>query len=410
VSWLGEITDFGPAPLAVNVYWESYPGKKAHIWRLWQQSGWLQVARVSLETPVSSHQEVISYFCNDMGQPLPAWLGNRLFDMRSSVPTYMHHEPPEELEEQADALYWDFLGRCDRKNLAELERGEDRLNDDIHAKEGMALGGVSQIDDYISSLRREKRHPDCALSRKAEIDDRIADVEKYKPQLLAALPDEIEALRRDYEALEQDTFESITFHGRIETLYTVRWTMCSRHQPPPVNVSLWTEERFMGNLNVGTKWKEHLRAGHRIDVSLDQPNAIRTKREVKRALAKQDNVKANAPNSTESNKRGRPVGSTNIARTVSPVTKPKSFSGAEASLAKSAGRQAKRETRQQLSSVLNKHGTLSELKYVRAFLKGKTGADLKVALIHLAKHDFMSTDDAVYLFKVLSALKPKKSK
>ena len=365
---------------------------------------------MSLETPVSSHEEVIAYFCNDMGQPLPAWLGNRLFDMRSSVPTYMHHEPPEELEEQADALYWDFLGRCDRKNLAELERAEDRLFNDIHAKEAMALGGVAQIDDYISSLRREKRHPECALSRKVEIDERIADVKKYKPQLLAALPDEIEALRRDYEASEQDAFESITFHGRIETLYTVRWTMCSRHQPPPVNVSLWTEERFMGNLNVGTKWKERLRAGHRIDVSLDQPNAIRTKREVKRTLAKQDNVKANAPNSTESKKRGRPVGSSNKALTVSPVTKPKSFSGAEAALAKSAGRQAKRETRQQLSSVLNKHGTLSELKYVRAFLKGKTGADLKMALIHLAKHDFMSTDDAVYLFKVLSALKTKKSK
>lgn len=67
-----------------------------------------------------------------------------------------------------------------------------------------------------------------------------------------------------------------------------------------------------------------------------------------------------------------------------------------------------RETRRQLSTILNKYGTLSELKYVRAFLKGKTGADLKMALIHLAKHDFMGADDAVYLFKALSALKTNK--
>jgi len=74
VSWLGELSDFGPAPLAVNVYWESYPGKKAHIWRLWRQTGWMQVVRMSLETPISSHEEVVTLFSNDMGQPMPTWL------------------------------------------------------------------------------------------------------------------------------------------------------------------------------------------------------------------------------------------------------------------------------------------------------------------------------------------------
>ena len=357
---------------------------------------------MSLETPVSSHQEVISYFCNDMGQPLPAWLGNRLFDMRSSIPTYMHHEPPEELEEQADALYWDFLGRCDRKNLAELERGEDRLNDDIHAKEGMALGGVSQIDDYISSLRREKRHPDCALSRKSQIDDRIAEVEKYKPQLLAALPDEINTLRRDYETLEQDIFESLTFHGRIEPLYTVRWTMCSRYQPPPVNVSLWTEERFMGNLNVGSKWKA-------------QFQSIR-ENSVQHTVSRNENP-AKTPQKSEGAKPVRNTIKASAAQAIalklgaSPSLNPKQGALAKSKKLERADRKRRnREARLQLSAVLQKHGTLKDLKYVRAFLKGKTGADLKMALIHLAKHDFMSTDDAVYLFKVLSALKTNKSK
>ena len=347
---------------------------------------------MSLETPISSHEKVVTYFCNDMGQPIPAWLGNRLFDMRSSIPSYMHHEPPQELEDHADALYWDFLGRCDRKNLAELELGEDRLNDDIHAKEGMALGGVSQIDDYISSLRREKRHPDCASSRKSEINDRIAEVEKYKPQLLAALPDEIEALRRDYEALEQDTFESITFHGKIETLYTVRWTMCSRHQPPPVNVSLWTEERFMGNLNVGTKWKAQM------DSLSSTKKRTRKVAPIDFSSLDEKRVTLTLEKSAHSMEPDE-----EIISSIEDVPEKPAW---EHSLKK----RRKRETRQQLSTVLNKHGTLSELKYVRAFLKGKTGADLKMALIHLAKHDFMSTDDAVYLFKVLSTLKAKNSK
>ena len=385
MSWVGELSDFGPAPLAVEVYWESYPGKKAHIWRLWQQSGWLQVARVSLETPVSSNEEIITYFCDDMGHPIPAWLGNRLFNMRSSVPSYMHHEPPEELEGQADALYWDFLGRCDQKNLVELEQGEERLFEAIHEVESKALSGVSQIDEYISSLRREKRHPDCSPDRKLSIDSRVAEVEKFKPQLLAVLPDEIQALRENHISVEQDTFESVTYHGRVEILYTVRWTMCSRHQPAPVNISLWTEERFMGNLNVGTKWKAQL--GTEYDDHVSRPPS--TPGAHKSFIKKKSlyhTVKKTANNATLNKLEDE------SSKTVGPPIAIE-----------------KAPLRQQVSDVLSKHGRLSELKYVRAFLRGKTGTDLKTALIHLAKQDFMGTDDAVYLFKVFSALNSKTS-
>ena len=339
---------------------------------------------------------------------MPSWLGNRLFDMRSSIPTYMHHEPPEELEDQADALYWDFLGRCDRKNLAELEQAEEKLFQDISATEEKALSGVSQIDAYISSLRREKRQPECSLDRKSEIDTRIEDVTQYKPQLLAVLPDEIQSLRKSYETFEKDVFDSVTYHGLIETLYTVRWTICSRHTSPPVNLSLWTEERFIGNLNVGTKWKAGLRAGHRIDVTPDKPDTIRTKRDVKRALIKQslDDLEPKSVQE-EPRKRGRPLGSKNKPKSLTPDHLKQPSIVVNLAGRKSKRRKIKREVRKQISMVLHAHGTSGELKYVRAFLKGKTGADLKSALIHLANKNLMSTDDAVYLYKALTALKTK---
>jgi len=334
---------------------------------------------------------------------MPTWQGNRLFDMRSSIPSYMHHEPPEELEDQADALYWDFLGRCDRKNLTKLARGEGTLFEEITNTEDRALAGVTEIDRYIGSLRRERRHPNCTAVRKTEIDARISDVAQYKPKLLAAIPEEVNKLRKAYETFEDDVFESVTCHGHMEPLYTVRWTMQSRHIPPPVNVSLWTEERFMGNLNVGTRWKEQFRAGHRIDVSPDKPNEVRTKKDVRRALAKQRNEEP-TPSSDAPKKRGRPKGSKSTVTTSKPVFKFQKTVGAQSALDKAARRNAKRAKRQELSQVLQNHGTIAELKHVRAFIKGKTGSDLKLALIHLAKQDFMSVDDAVYLYKALSAL------
>ncbi|MDA8708621.1 hypothetical protein N9M10_04530 [Hellea sp.] len=409
MSWLGELSDFGPAPLAVDIYWDSYPGKKAHIWRLWQQTGWVQVVRMSLETPISSHEEIITLFCNDMGQPMPTWQGSRLFNMRSSIPSYMHHEPPEELEDQADALYWDFLGRCDRKNLTKLARGEDTLFKEITNTEDKALAGVTEIDQYIGSLRRERRHPNCTEIRKTEIDAKISDVAQYKPKLLASIPEEVNKLRKAYETFEDDVFESVTYHGQMESLYTVRWTMQSRKMPPLVNVSLWTEERFMGNLNVGTRWKEQLRAGHSADVTPDKPNEVRTKKDVRRALAKQTKEEP-TPSSDAPKKRGRPKGSKNLSTMTAPKSLFQKSVGAQSALGTASLRKAKREQRQELNLVLQNHGTIAELKHVRAFIKGKTGSDLKLALIHLAKQDFMSVDDAVYLYKAISALNSNKTK
>ena len=386
MSWLGELSDFGPAPLAVNVYWESYPGKKAHIWRLWQQTGWMQVVRMSLETPISTHEEIITLFCNDMGQPLPTWLGDRLFDMRSSIPSYMHHEPPEELEDQADALYWDFLGRCDRKNLAELGRGEEALFEDIVETEDKALAGVSDIDRYIGSLRRERRHPNCTAFRKTEIDARINDVAQYKPKLLAAIPEEVSKLRKAYETFEDDVFESVTYHGHMETLYTARWTMQSRQMPPPVNVSLWSEERLMGNLNVSSKWK----------AQIGSPS---TRKKPARFVSAIDFSSLDKKSSTMTLEKSTLSDETN-EKVMTPIKEVAEKPAWEHSQRK----RRKREARAQLSTVLQNHGTIAELKNVRAFIKGKTGSDLKLALIHLAKQDFMSIDDAVYLYKALSAL------
>lgn len=416
MSWLGTLSDFGTAPLAVNIYWESYPGKKAHIWRLWGQTGWMRVSRVTLETPISSYADTITCFCDDLGRPIEAWLGNRLFDMRASVPSYMHHEPPEELADQSDALYWDFLGRCDGIGLRELAEAESRLESEIEAVEVKAERGLRDIDGFIANLLRERRHPDCDAIRREQIAERITAMETMKPKLIGSIAPAREALRAQHEIYERDVYDSLTHHGRIEELHTVRWTMRSRVQPATVNISLWTEDRFAGNLNVGTAWKAQIGA------SYDGPaRKLRSKPQIRKKSVERKSLHQSVRESATSviaskvgarpspNKRAPLTLKKQPQQTVKPGRSEESPSGTSVALAKSKRRKAKREVRSQLSVILKKHGTLSELKYVRAFLRGKTGEDLKMALIHLAKHDFMSTNDAVYLFKVLSALKPKKS-
>lgn len=376
----------------------------------------MRVSRVSLETPISSYTDTVTCFCDELGRPIGAWLGNRLFDMRASVPSYMHHEPPEELADQSDALYWDFLGRCDGNGLRELAEAESRLESEIEAVEVKADRGLQDIDVFIANLRRERRHPDCDAMRREQIAERITAMETMKPKLISSIAPARETLRAQHEIYERDVYDSITHHGRIEELYTVRWTMRSRVQPPPVNVSLWTEDKFAGNLNVGTAWKAQIGASYDGPTRKSRSKPQILEKPVERKSLHQS-VRESAASVIASKVGVRPLPNKRAPLTLKkpppqmaePARSEQSKSGMSVALAKSKRRKAKREARLQLSDILKKHGTFSELKYVRAFLKGKTGEDLKMALIHLAKQDFMSTNDAVYLFKVLSALKSKKS-
>lgn len=397
--WRGNLVDFGPVPVAVDVYWESYPGKKAHIWKLWNRSGWIQVSRVYLDTPLRTFVDTIVSFCDEYGRKIGNWFGQRLFDMRFSFPKVLHLDPPEELEDIEDAKYWDFLGRCDQSLLNDLSSKENDTEQALLKSESSLEQGLREIDEFIAALRRERRHHDCTADRKQEIDKRIAKVNAWRPVLLATLPKEREKLRAELEIFEADIEECLTIHGRIEPLYTVYWSMVSRQMPPRINRSLWTEHRYEGNLNAGSIWREHMRAGHRVDAPLGRLDPITPKKRKKR--------KRQVETKNTGKRRGRPPGSKNKTVQTEPEIPPiKPITNVTAQ-DKSQSRKRKREIRRQIADILKLHGTLAELKTVWERLRGKTGTALKAALADLARHDYMKTDDAVYLYGIISALRPK---
>lgn len=389
------MADFGPAPLAVDVYWDSYPGKKAHIWKLWGQSGWMQVAEAKLETPLSSHRQIIACYCDDHGRAIQTWLGDRIFDMRASLPTYMHQDPPEELPDLMEGLYWDFLGRCDMKSLRALEQAERKLDEAINAIEDEADLGLREVNAFIFNLRRERRAPDCSRERRAAIRKRIGDMEAMRPSLLKALGASVQSLRDNHDLFETDTYEGLSRHGRIDVLYTVRWTLQSRHMSKPINTSLWSEDRWAENLNPYGAW----RTQHKTCV----PDRILA-RGTKKALPTRERTETKAE--TEEAKPQSLIQPTSVvprmADTVSAViarkVRPLSQTLQSSSLPGWGHRERKRLVRQTMAERRKSH--LSKLILSR--IGYKNGQALKTALIALATDRQISTDDAIYLYKILS--------
>ena len=355
----------------------------------------MQVAEATLETPLSSTKQFIACYCDDHGRAIQTWLGDRIFDMRASVPTYMHQDPPEELADLMDALYWDFLGRCDMKSLRALEQAERKLDQDIHAIEDEADLGLREVNAFIFNLRRERRAPDCSSERRAAIRKRIGDMEAMRPSLLKALGASVQSLRDNHDQFEVDIYEGLSCHGRIYVLYTVRWTLRSRHMSKPINASLWSEERWAENLNPFGAW----RTQHKTCVP-DRLLARGTKKAPPtraRAETKADTKDTN----TQSLTRQPPVAprmADTVAAVIARKVRPESRTSQSSRLPGWGHRKRERLVRQAMSE--RRKGHLSKL--VLSCVGYKSGQALKTALIALATDRQISTDDAIYLYKILS--------
>ncbi len=355
----------------------------------------MQVAEAKLETPLSSHRQIIACYCDDHGRAIQTWLGDRIFDMRASLPTYMHQDPPEELPDLMEGLYWDFLGRCDMKSLRALEQAERKLDEAINAIEDEADLGLRDVNAFIFNLRRERRAPECLPERRAAIRKRIGDMEAMRPSLLKALDASVRSLRDNHDQFEADTYEGLSCHGRIDVLYTVRWTLRSRHMSKPINASLWSEDRWAENLNPFGAW----RTQHKTCVP-DRLLARGTKK------APPSRASAEAKADTKDTKTQRSIQQTpavprmadTVAAVIAGKVQPESLISQSTRLPGWGHRERKRLVRQTMAE--RRKGHLSKLILSR--IGYKNGQALKTALIALATDRQISTDDAIYLYKILS--------
>lgn len=222
--WAGHrSTEFGVYPVELHFSLDSHSGPTWVVPALFNRSGWLAVAEVEMDTEFDCTRAVIAACVNDQGEVLGKWVVDALFSMQCSLPREAVTEPPDDLAAALDALYWDFLGRCDLAHLRTLEEKEAQIASAIDRLELRRKDVYEKVDGFLSGLyarrRRERERADlCAL-----IDAKIAEIEHKQAETELWHRNQLAGLQSELEAFDQQVLSSLQNHGQFQPLYTVHW-------------------------------------------------------------------------------------------------------------------------------------------------------------------------------------------
>jgi|GEM_PF-2971843 len=219
-------------PFAVDLYIDGYEGPGAFKKYFLRQSGWLKAVRVRLETPLHTWGETLFACITDSGAVFNSFPASFLPAMPSSMPMEVEHVPPEdELDERVDALYWDFLGRCDRQCLRILDQAHAEADLIVRQHEAELDKLNSQIDSKLKLLSRALRDP-FRRDQWPDLDAKKARLLRMADQLPAIFQDRMRKARNSVDGVEELALASMGYEGETEELFTVYFRVQDRNESP----------------------------------------------------------------------------------------------------------------------------------------------------------------------------------
>lgn len=217
------LVEFGAVPVHIDFWADSLSLPYRFRRHFYRREGWLQAVRCKLDTFVSSHEKTVLAACNEQGEIISEWYASRLLDMECGIPKEAYFDPPPELEDISDALYWDFLGTCDLQNLRMLRALESDTEQQLEDLSSRADAIFEDAETYVSTIRRKMRSPDCAPENRRQYRDQIELVEDKLTSAMRWVRSQMDDIRSASARTERDILDSLTVHGEKETLFTVHW-------------------------------------------------------------------------------------------------------------------------------------------------------------------------------------------
>lgn len=218
------LEDFGTVPIALEFSIDSYPGPMKEVGKFRRKSGWLRAIKMTLDSHALCEERFTLACITDNFQTIFPWRASKLLEMRCSMPLEVFDDPPAELDDICDTLYWDFLGTCDLKHLkllGEVQEQTDKRSANITRQmdETFILA-----EDHISKLRKERRLLKTTLERRVEIDQRIQLIRSTQEKAIPFVRKKLDHVEHELEQYEADVDAAIKSHGTVEELYTIHWT------------------------------------------------------------------------------------------------------------------------------------------------------------------------------------------
>ncbi|NOV15436.1 hypothetical protein E5S70_04915 [Ensifer adhaerens] len=215
--------EFGGYPVELEFSLGSFAGPRWVAAAMRHRSGWLAVAEVEMETAFDRTSEIIGAAIDEAGAPVGQWVSEALFSMHCGLPRELDIEPPEELDIALDALYWDFLGRCDLDHLRMLEEKERATSLMAMRLDARRRNDYDATESLILKLyaRRRRGSEDPAL--RVAIDAEVAALEDSQAAMESRHRASLAGLTHELEGFDVEVMESLRNHGHLRKLYAVHW-------------------------------------------------------------------------------------------------------------------------------------------------------------------------------------------
>lgn len=209
-------------PFAVDVHLDTYEGMSWIKRRLRAQSGWLQVAKASMDTLWGTWSSRLVVAMTDHGDLLERPVANALLEMRSANVHQPNDHPDEMIEGHMEMAYWDFLGRCDVRHLKMLDDAEAEMALRLEEEQARGEDVLVEVELYIAQLHRLRRMAISDIQRE-DLASRIALLDQKHAEAADWLVRRLATIRREGDAFAADILASLQNHGEMEVVQTVRW-------------------------------------------------------------------------------------------------------------------------------------------------------------------------------------------
>jgi hypothetical protein len=236
--------DFGVFPVAVNIYIDGYEGARSKVSPFVHRSGWLMASEARMTTPFGVKRRTLIAAISDHDEIYPPYVAARLLDMPVSLPKDAAYDPPGNLEEAIDGLYWDFLGATDRENLRNLREAEERTDAEIRDFEARCVAFERKLWAAFRNLRAERRKRELTVAYRAEIDNRLRRLSRMLDELPLGARRRTAEMRQKTEVLGEAVLSGLHDHGEIERLFVVHWTARRQRRGKTIQLPVFQEEPY----------------------------------------------------------------------------------------------------------------------------------------------------------------------
>ena len=202
------------------------------------------MAKASVPTPFGLRLQRLVAAMSDHGEVFGPHIARHLLDCPTSLPRDPEGDPPEELGDAVDALFWDFLGRTDRECLRLLHEAETTVGEQIRDLEARGSAFEAKLWGMIRALRAERRQDGMEVGRRDAIDRQLARLDAMTGELAAGLRARAAEMRRETEALEAAVLAGLSDAGELEVVSTVRWVARSGRRGVALSLPVFQEEPY----------------------------------------------------------------------------------------------------------------------------------------------------------------------